>query len=58
VLLVRHLNADERRGAFERFLRGQVEGTGKGIDFLEECFGIRGPEGWKALERSTYASIE
>jgi hypothetical protein len=57
-LLVRHLNADERRGAFERYLRGQVEGTGKGFSFFEECFGIRGTEGWKALQRSTYSSIE
>lgn len=57
-LLVRHLNADERRGTFERFLRSQVEGTGKGVDWFEECFGIQGTEGWDALQRATYASIE
>jgi hypothetical protein len=57
-LFVRHLNADERRAAFERLLRGQVEGTGRGIPFIEGCFDIRGPEGWKDLQRSTYSSIE
>jgi hypothetical protein len=57
-LLVRHLNADERRKGFEKLLRGQVEGSGRGIAFAEECLGIRGTEGWKSLERSTYSSIE
>ncbi len=57
-LLVRHLNGEGRRAAFERFLRAQVDGTGKGIEFFEECFDIQGLDGWSALQRATYASIE
>jgi hypothetical protein len=56
-LLVRHLNGGGR-AQFERFLRAQVEGTGKGIGFFEECFGVKGSAGWDELQRATYASIE
>lgn len=56
-LLVSHL-AKEHRSELERFLRAQVEGTGKGILFFEECFGVGGSAGWNALQRATYASIE
>lgn len=56
-LLVRHLNG-ARRAQFERFLRAQVEGTGKGITWFEECFDVKGSAGWSALQRATYASIE
>ncbi len=55
-LLVRHLNGEGRRQAFERFLRAQVEGTGKGIGWFEECFNVTGSAAWNALERATYAS--
>ncbi|MFI5404029.1 MAG: hypothetical protein ACHQ1G_13905, partial [Planctomycetota bacterium] len=57
-LLVRHLNGEGRREAFERFLRAQVEGTGKGIGFFEACFEVSGSAGWSALERATYASTK
>jgi hypothetical protein len=57
-LLVRHLNGEELRPRFERFLRAQVEGTGKGMTFFEECFDIQGLDGWDELQRATYASIE
>lgn len=57
-LLVRHLNGEGRHAQFERFLRAQVEGTGKGIGFFEECFGVKGSAGWDDLQRATYASIE
>ncbi len=56
-LLVRHLER-ERRPQLERFLRAQIEGTGKGILFFEECFEVKGSEAWRALQRATYASIE
>ncbi|MCK6461133.1 MAG: hypothetical protein L6Q95_14725, partial [Planctomycetes bacterium] len=56
-LLVRHLEK-ERRPQLERFLRAQIEGTGKGILFFEECFEVKGSEAWRALQRATYASIE
>jgi len=56
-LLVRHLNG-AHRAPFERFLRAQIEGTGKGIGFFEECFEVKGSAAWHALERATYGSIE
>jgi hypothetical protein len=56
-LLVRHLEK-ERRHELERFLRGQIEGTGKGIGFFEECFEVKGSAAWRELQRATYASIE
>ena len=56
-LLVRYLNA-ERHEQFERFLRAEIEGTGKGIGFFEECFDVVGSPGWRALQRATYESIE
>jgi hypothetical protein len=57
-LLVRHLNADERRPGFERFLRSQVEGKGRGIPWFEECFGVKGSAAWSDLERAAYADLE
>ncbi|HEX5136272.1 MAG TPA: hypothetical protein VFY93_04815 [Planctomycetota bacterium] len=56
-LLVRHL-AKERRQELERFLRAQVEGTGKGFGLFEECFEVKGSAAWRELQRATYASIE
>jgi hypothetical protein len=56
-LLVRLLEKG-RRPQLERFLRAQVEGTGKGIGFFEECFEVKGSAAWRALQRATYASIE
>jgi hypothetical protein len=57
-LLVRQLNREGRRAAFERFLRAQVEGTGRGVGFFEECFGIDGSAAWRDLQRAAYASSE
>lgn len=54
-LLVRHLNAEERRPAFERFLLSQLAGTRHGRAWFEECFGIEGYEGLRVLERAVYA---
>ena len=55
-LLVRVLHGDEHKAGFVRFLSGQVDGTGRGIDFFEECFGIRGGAGWRDLERAVYGA--
>ncbi|MHC4340048.1 MAG: hypothetical protein ACYSX0_07550 [Planctomycetota bacterium] len=57
-LLVRHLNSDEQRPTFERYLLSQIESTGHGIDWFGECIGIKSDPGWEALERAVYGSID
>ena len=57
-LVVRQLSEDARREAFQRFLLSQVEGTHKGIEWFEECFGVAGTPAWRALEREIYSAIE
>lgn len=57
-LLVKTLNEDKRRAAFERFLLSQVEGTRHGLEWFEECFEINGTAAWRSLERAVYARID
>lgn len=56
-LLVRHLHGKAHREAFERYLIAQVDGSRRGIDWFEECFGVRGTAAWEKLEREAYAGI-
>jgi len=56
-LLVRALNTPRRRPAFIRFLRSQIESDRRGVGWFEECFGVRGPKGWKALQAEVYGFI-
>lgn len=57
-LLVTHLQGPEHRDAFVRYLRSQIEGTRSGLDWFEECFGLRTPDDWQTLERAVYARVE
>lgn len=57
-LLVSHLQAEPHREAFVRYLRSQLEGTRGGLDWFEECFGLRTQDDWKTLERAVYARVE
>ncbi len=57
-LLVTHLQSEPQRAAFVRYLRSQVEGTRGGLDWFEECFGLRTQSDWQTLERAVYARVE
>jgi hypothetical protein len=56
-LLVRYLNDDKRREAFERYLLTQIAGQKAGLDWFEECFGVDGERGWRKLQRAVYDTI-
>ena len=57
-LLVKSLNDDKRRAAFERFLISQIEGTRHGLEWFEECFDVNGDAAWRSLQSAVYARIE
>jgi hypothetical protein len=56
-LLVRHLHR-KKQAACERFLLSLIEGERRGVGWFEECFEVKGSQGWQALQRAVYAQIE
>ena len=42
---------------FETFLLSQIEGTHRGLEWFEECFGVEGMAGWHALDKAVYPPV-